>query len=410
MSGGIGTIPETSSAQFWIFFHLFQIVARLIRRLAMLAYTRTLDVPSVQYLTAQTRHARREDRTSQDRLRPGAVPGEALAWSIDGGPRPDYVASFKAFKKATGASERAGAKLGVHILAGVSPEWVREAGDLHDPNNPRNGELLRAAIAWANTWSNGGCYAARIDLDETGGAVVDLLIAPTAEQRHKSGKSKLTVSVNKALEALSMQHTGKRSRQYSALNTSWAAFATANLDPRLRRGTAKEETGVEHVEPGRYREMMKEAQAARDAAQKAEAEAREAIRRADEQAARLGGALDALEGLAEEIEAGTLFQRQDGKLGARNVARLRSGGAVVLKVATALVGVMREVMELRRDLKAAIEGGLIVSGREAEAEELSKRHARVAGIRGLGDPRIVDSIRHGSAAPEELCQEGPAGP
>lgn len=376
----------------------------------MLAYTRTFDVPSVQYLTAQTRHARREDRTSQERLRPGAVPGEALAWSIDGGPRPDYVASFKAFKKAKGASERVGAKLGVHILAGVSPEWVREAGDLHDPNNPRNGELLRAAIAWANTWSNGGCYAARIDLDETGGAVVDLLIAPTAEQRHKSGKSKLTVSVNKALEALSMQHTGKRSRQYSALNTSWAEFASLNLDPRLRRGNAKEQTGIEHVEPDRYRAMMAEAEAAREAARKAEAEAKEATRRADAEAARLIATLDALEGLAEEIDAGTLVQDAKGKLRAGNVARLRSGGALVVKVANVLVGVVREVMELRRDLKAAIEGGLIAQGREAEAEELARRHARIGGIRGLADPQVVDTIRRGSAAPEDAGEEGPSGP
>lgn len=239
----------------------------------MFAHCRTYDVKSVQYLTAQTRHALREDKTSQQRLRPGATPCTSLSWSIDDGPSPDYVTSFKALKKAKGASERKGAKLGVHVLAGVSPEWVREVGDLHDPANPRNRELLDAARAWADSWSNGGCYAARIDLDETGGAVVDLLIAPTAEQRHKSGKSKLTVSANKALEALAVEHTGRKSRQYSALNTSWAEFAKVHLDARLERGRPKEETGAVHVGPDRYRTMMSEAQAARDAAREAQAAA-----------------------------------------------------------------------------------------------------------------------------------------
>ena len=248
----------------------------------MFAYCRTKPIRSVQYLVHQSRHARRDDETSKPRIRGDASPGTALSWSCDKKPRPDYAAVFRAFKIAKGASERKGAQMGLHMLIGVSPDWVREAGNLHDPKNPRNEQLLEAARAWADTWSNGGCYAARLDLDETGGAVVDLFIAPTADQKHKSGKSKLTVSVNKALEALSIKHTGKKSKHYSALNTSWAEYARSNLDNRLKRGRTKDETGVEHIGPDQYRTMMAEAEAARDAARLAEKKAKRAHKQAEQ--------------------------------------------------------------------------------------------------------------------------------
>lgn len=251
----------------------------------MFAYCRTYDINSVQYLIAQTRHALREDKTSQPRLRSGAIPGTQIHLRRED-PKPDYVAAFKAFKKKKGAGERKGAKLGLHIMCGVSPEWLAEAGDLHDPENPRQRQLLEAAVAWANSWSNDGCFDARIDLDETGSAVVDLFVAPTSQQKHKSGKSKLVISVNKALEALAIEHEGKKSRQYSALNTSWAEYAYEHLDPRLVRGKPKSETGKEHIPPDRYRDMMERATAAEAEAKQAKAEAERL--RAEAQALRDG--------------------------------------------------------------------------------------------------------------------------
>lgn len=255
----------------------------------MFAFVRTKPIRSVQYLGHQSRHAKREDETSKPRIRPDASPGSSLSWSIDGGPKPDYAASFRALKSERGAGERKGSQLGLHMLVGVSPAWVREAGDLHDPHNPRNRQLIDAAKAWADSWSDGGCYAARLDLDETGGAVVDLFVAPVAEQRHKSGKAKAVISVNKALEIVSLNRTGKKSRHYAALNTDWAEYARANLDHRLQRGRPKAETGAEHVGPDQYRTMMQEAQAARDAAMATEraaaaklAEAASAVRIAAE--------------------------------------------------------------------------------------------------------------------------------
>lgn len=242
--------------------------------MSMFAFCRTYQIGSVQYLTAQTRHALREDKTSKERLRDGATPGTQIHLRPDD-PAPDYVASFKTFKKEKGAGERKGAKLGVHIMCGVSPEWLAEAGDIHDPENPRQRQLLDAAVAWANSWSNDGCFDARIDLDETGSAVVDLFVAPTSQQKHKSGQSKLVISVNKALEALAIEHEGKKSRQYSALNTSWAEYAAAELDPRLQRGKPKSETGKEHIAPDKYREMMQRATKAEAEAERLKAEAKE---------------------------------------------------------------------------------------------------------------------------------------
>jgi len=332
----------------------------------MFAWCRSKPIKSVQYLTAQTLHARREDTTSPARVRPDATPGAALSWSIDDGPRPDYGAAFKAMKKAKGAGERKGAQLGLHMLVGVSPDWVREAGDLHDPDNPRNRELLDAARTWADSWSGGGCYAARLDLDETGGAVVDLFIAPLAEQKHKSGKAKLVVSVNKALESLSVEHTGRKGRHYAALNTSWAEHAQASLDARLARGRPREETGAEHVGPDQYRTMMQEAQAARDAAKAREKAAAEKERRLD-------ATLGAMDALAQEVEDGTLRFGPDGKMKAKNPSRLSAGGRIVSRIASALLHVLKDVKALRDELRTALDEGRIKPEQVQVAEEVVEK-------------------------------------
>ena len=49
----------------------------------------------------------------------------------------DYLAAFKAHKAELGAGERKGAPLCMQALCVVSPEWIKAAGDLHDPDNPR---------------------------------------------------------------------------------------------------------------------------------------------------------------------------------------------------------------------------------------------------------------------------------
>lgn len=305
----------------------------------MFAWCRSKPIKSVQYLTAQTLHARRQDTTSPARIRVDAEPGAALSWAIDGSPNPDYGAAFKALKKVRNAGERKGAQLGLHMLVGVSPQWVKEAGNLHDPLNPRNRELLEAARMWADEWSGGGCYAARLDLDETGGAVVDLFIAPLAEQRHKSGKAKLVVSVNKALEALSIERTGRKGRHYAALNTSWAEHARTHLDERLNRGRPKSETGAEHVGPDQYRTMMQEAEAVRERARAAEA-------KADNRVAELEANLAAVDAFVSGLTDGTL-KHINGKWQASNVSPFQAAPEMWRRLAplARTVGAIRKETE-----------------------------------------------------------------
>lgn len=263
----------------------------------MKAFTRTKPIKSVQYLSAQSKHARRQDQTSDLRVRDDAERGLSLSWTFEDGPtpefttrtasddkQPDYLAAFKAFKKTNGVGERKGAQMGIHLFVGVSPEWIKEGGDLHNPDNPRNKQLMAAAVAWANTWSN-GVYAARMDLDETGSSVVDLFVAPVRDQFHKKGSSKPVVSVNKALEGLSVEVFGKRSKHYAALNTSWAEYAALHLDSRLERGVPKDKSGKEHIPPDEYRAMMQKANNALEAARNKEAQADERLRQIDAEVA-----------------------------------------------------------------------------------------------------------------------------
>lgn len=258
----------------------------------MKAYTRSKKIASVQYIMSQIAHAQRKDRTSKLRVREDAEPGTCLSWSLDQGPKPDfaappprpnYLSAYKAWKAENGVSERKSAPLGLHLLVGVSPEWVTEnGGGLHDPANLRNQQLMEAAIDWANAWSKGGVYAARLDLDEKGGAVVDLFVSPPREQRYKRGSSKLVVSVNKALEELSEHYFEKKGKHYAALNSSWADYAALHLDARLERGTPKSITKRDHIPPDAYRHLMQEATAEKAAAAAALADAERAKREAED--------------------------------------------------------------------------------------------------------------------------------
>ncbi|MGO4574142.1 hypothetical protein [Microvirga sp. 2TAF3] len=134
----------------------------------------------------------------------------------------------------------------MQALCVVSPEWVRETGGLHDPDNPRNIALFKAARAWAEEWAGeGSVITARLDLDEAGGSVVDLCISPI-----RSSRGKPRISTNKPLQELKAA-TGERN-EFAALQTSWAAYAACHLDTRIRRGTRKQITRIEHVSPETY--------------------------------------------------------------------------------------------------------------------------------------------------------------
>lgn len=191
----------------------------------------------------------RLDEISQQRLRAGAVAGACLAWSkaeVEGHDPRDLLAAFKVHKKQTKAGERKGAPLMLQALVVVSPEWIAATGDLHDPDNPRNIALFKAAKDWAESWAGEGSVTnARLDLDERGGGVVDVCLAPVRLSRGKP-----QISTNKPLQEL--KEATKERNEFAGLQTSWAAYAAEHLDPSIMRGTRKEVTNREHVSPELY--------------------------------------------------------------------------------------------------------------------------------------------------------------
>jgi hypothetical protein len=217
------------------------------------AAIRVNKITSIAQLRGASLHAQRHDETGKARVREGAVPGEGLAWSkLDGNDR-DYLAAFKVHKAETGAGERKGAPIALQAICVVSPDWVSQAGDLHDPANPRNRQLHDEAKAWAESWGGeGAVFASRLDLDEKGGAVVDLMVSPVRESRGKP-----VISTNKALGELKGA-TGERN-EYAALQTSWADWCREKLDPEIVRGTRKEITQRQHVSPETYGAMLDKA-------------------------------------------------------------------------------------------------------------------------------------------------------
>ena len=210
------------------------------------AAIRVNKITSIAQLRGATLHAERADETSQARLREGAEPGAGLAWSKAAESDRDYLAAFKAHKAELGAGERKGAPLCMQALCVVSPEWVKAAGDLHDPSNPRNRTLFDQAKSWAESWAGkGAVFGARLDLDEAGGAVVDLMISPV-----RASRGKPVISTQKALVELKAA-TGERN-EYSALQTSWADWSREHLDSRIERGTRRTITDRQHLTPETY--------------------------------------------------------------------------------------------------------------------------------------------------------------
>lgn len=198
-------------------------------------------------------HGRRLDPASAARVDPSKT-ADNLAWSCADDPLA-VVDAFRHRKAETGAKEYRGSPLGLHVLCVVSPEWLQAAGDLHDPGNDRNRALFHAARDWGDqTFGPGAVVAARMDMDEAGGGVVDLVIVPVAEVTQR-GKVKNQISVNKAYEA-----AFGGGRVFSKIQDSWAGFAKAHLDSAIERGKPKAETGREHVHADIYRPMVQEAE------------------------------------------------------------------------------------------------------------------------------------------------------
>lgn len=218
------------------------------------------------------RHAKRQDLAGPRRQREKDGHHRNLFWSClgdglaDGGA--DYARAFKYHKSLHGVkSERKGAALGLHLLVGVSPEWLAGTGDPRDTANPRVQQLVAEAKAWAESWMGpGAVWAVRYDTDEFGAGVVDVLASPVRMNGAGTGKQKPQISVNKALQELHASHPGEKT-SYAAMQTSWAEYAQARLDPALQRGNP--DANRPHLPPDAFKAAAE--QARRDAERVAEA-------------------------------------------------------------------------------------------------------------------------------------------
>lgn len=217
------------------------------------AAVRVQKIMGLRGMQSIENHGRRLDAASSARVDPGRTK-DNLAWSCADDPL-GVVDAFRHRKAETSAREYRGSPLGLHVLCIVSPEWCAAAGDLHDPGNDRNKRLFDAARAWGDkTFGPGAVVAARMDMDEAGGGVVDLVIVPVHEVKQR-GKVKNQISVNKAYEA-----AFGGGRVFSKMQDSWAGFAKAHLDSAIERGKPKAETGREHVHADIYRPIVQEAE------------------------------------------------------------------------------------------------------------------------------------------------------
>ena len=230
----------------------------------MFAFVRCDKIISRAQLGAMQRHARGEDGISKSRRRPDAE-YRALAWDFETERLRVYLAGKRGALNITDAFDNhleqndveklyKGAPLCLHLIVGVSDDWVKEGGNLHDPHNPRNQKLLKSARDWAEL-ELGGCFAARMDMDEKGGAVVDVFIAPTYLKKTKHTTS-VQISTNKALSRLANKH--RQQYSFSALQDSWSEYATEHLGAKFERGESKARTRRENLRPEEYAAMDEE--------------------------------------------------------------------------------------------------------------------------------------------------------
>lgn len=249
-----------------------------------------------QSISAAESHAKRLDPVAQSRV---VSPRDPIAWSKAEGDL-DYVEAFQIHKRETGASERKGADLAMEFKLVVSPEWLAEVGDPHDPDNERVGLLFEEAKAWAESWGGkGAVWAVRYDTDERGAGVVDVFMSPVREQRHKTGKTKTVISCRKAKEELleaERVYEPELKTSGAAMQSSWARWCGQFLDSSIERGVSKETTGREHIHADVY---AREVEAAREKAAREVAEANKAVLEAQGKLKAVAAALDALEAWEE---------------------------------------------------------------------------------------------------------------
>ena len=362
------------------------------------SYVRVKKLCKMGDIDEMARHAARQHA---GRIRADADPlHRALAWRIapqseacpkgeiagfvpapDGDKIPDLVdlrAAYTLQQQRTGARVRRGVKQCrvLHLLVGVSPALVREFGGLHDIANPGNRTLAKAVLSWGKeTFGEDAPIAMRLDVDEAGGAVVDLFVMPTKElplgrkraeldaDGQPTGREiqpkALYVAPSAVLDDVAAARKVKRHRNWTALQDSWNEYARAHVDPRLKRGTRKKALGDDWLTPEAYGEKQDferevvQLKASRDETQAELA----ALQPALEEARRLRGGLPELRQVAVALrsEIPTLRADRDAARAERDRALRESAAATAERRALQddLADIGPQLVMVRTDLEEA---------------------------------------------------------
>ena len=167
---------------------------------------------------------------SPDELRRSSGSNDSPGWAKAG----TEIAAFEAHKTALAARQRKGAPLALRLSCGVAAEPDEAAGSQPHRSAPSPRDLLDQARDWAESWAGpGAVFSARCGA--TGDATVELLVAPVRESRGKP-----VISTQKALTELVRQT--REMTEYGALQTSWARWCAAHLDPGIQRAPRRDAT------------------------------------------------------------------------------------------------------------------------------------------------------------------------
>ena len=144
--------------------------------------------------------------------------------------------AFEAHMARAGARQRKGAPLALRLSCGVPEGLGRTRGAQGDRSAHPPKPLPEQAADWAESWAGpGSVVLARTEGPD--GDTAELLVAPVRESRGKP-----VVSTQKALTELVRQT--REQTEYGALQTSWAAWCAAHVDPTIERGTRRTEAGT----------------------------------------------------------------------------------------------------------------------------------------------------------------------
>ena len=144
------------------------------------------------------------------------------------------LAAFEAYKTATGARQRKGAPLALRLSCGVSKELDRAGGTRTDRSAQTQKPLPEQATDWAESWAGpGSVFFAKPSGKD--GTSVELLVAPVRDSRGKP-----VISTQKALTELVRQT--REMTEYGALQTSWADWCAACIDPAIQHDPRKAKT------------------------------------------------------------------------------------------------------------------------------------------------------------------------